>query len=128
MARWRSPPTDPDRSLPFAVVTYRKGGRPCAVPGQLRGNELGELRDGVFRSFEGRRGGACGDLTSAPFFYGTLEVDGRTLVFGRARAGVQRLEIRAGDATARARTGQGGAFLAVFDEPVGFPTVRAAPD
>ena len=119
---------DPGRDLPWAVVTYRKRGRLCATAGELRGNELGELRDGVFHSFGSHLNGTCDDLVGTPFTVGTLQLDGRTVVFGRARDGIEHMVAEGDGKPVRAKTGADGAFLFVFDGDVGPLGPRVRPE
>lgn len=105
---------DPESPLPFAVVTYRREGKPCAIAGQLRGNALGELQGGTFHSFEGRLSGACGNGVS-PFFADRMAVDGRALLYGRAERGITHMVARVQGEVSVAKVGRGGAFLFVLD-------------
>jgi hypothetical protein len=107
---------DPAFPLPWGVVIYRaKGGEQCALLGQARGPELGRVTGGVFHPFERRAGGACGDIAHVPYFFDHSSLNGRTLLYGRARRDVASIRVRLrGEPTRTAATGPGGAFLFVF--------------
>jgi hypothetical protein len=117
--------TAPDEAagLSWGVAVYEgRGGEACALAGQVRGSALGVVRDGVFRPYASGTVGACGDLESIPYFNDVRSFDvagGRSLVFGRAREGTERMELRHEGRRYEAAVGEGGAFLFVFDEPLG---------
>jgi hypothetical protein len=116
-----SPPriavTAPDAGLSWGVAVYTgRGGDACALAGQVRGSTLGVVRDGVFRPYARDTAGACGDLEAIPYFNDVRRLGERTLVFGRAGDGVERMELRHQGQRFEAEVGEGGAFLFVFDE------------
>jgi hypothetical protein len=109
---------DPGSSLAWAVKVYDAQGKHCALVGQLRGDALGEVRDGQFRPFTDDTGGACGNLEKIHFFGDLRRFEGtpaRSLVFGRASAAVREMRAVNEGRTYRARPGAGGGFLFVFD-------------
>jgi len=111
---------DANRALPWGVLVYRaSGGDRCATVGHVRGAELGEIRDGAFRPLPQDSGGACGDIARGPFFADLRHLDGRSLLFGRARQDVVSMQASHGARVRRTSTGPGGAFLFVFDAGLG---------
>lgn len=120
---------DPGRPVPWAVVVYRSdAGKQCAIAGQLRASDLGEVRDGTFHPFLDDSGAACGDLAENRFFADFRRLDGRLIVFGRANARIASIEARYGSGMRRrARVESGGAFLFVFDGGTDVGAVRLAP-
>lgn len=107
---------DADRPLPWGVEIYRaRTGELCAIVGQARGPELGQLSGGHFRPYEPNFSGACGSVKHAPFFVDVREIDGRRLVYGRARTEVAKIRLRVGSRDYEATVEAGGAFLFVFD-------------
>lgn len=111
--------TAPDDAfaVPWGVLIFRSAdGQACALSGQIRGNEIGVVTDGVFHAFTSRAAAPCGDIDRLPSFSDVRRVNGRTLVFGRARADVDRVRLRERGAPPRfASTGPGGAYLFVLD-------------
>lgn len=107
---------DPDRTLPWGVLIYRAAdGERCALAGQLRGTQLGAIEGDRFRPFEDRSSGICARSDRSPYHADVRFIDGRSVVYGRARAGVVALEAAYTNGRRRAPTGVGGAFLFVFD-------------
>lgn len=107
---------DRERSLPWGVLVYRSStGENCAAVGHVRAGQLGELRNGSFRPSTDRSGGACRKPGRAPFVVDVRYLDGRSLVFGRARDDVESMRANYRGRTRQAKTGAGGAFLFVFD-------------
>jgi hypothetical protein len=93
------------------VYTARNHQR-CVLAGVVNGADLGRMSGGRFHPYQRGFAGACG-RPGRPF--GTLQyTGGRTLVFGIARPGAQRVTIAVSGAAHSARTGRGGAFLAVY--------------
>ncbi len=116
---------DPEQKLPWGVAVYESpAGENCVLVGHALGPKLGEIKDGEFRPFEPGTGGPCGNNMERPLFLQSGPVDGRFLIYGRAREDVDTLEIRAGAQSFRADTGTGGAFLFVFDEEPRQPQLR----
>lgn len=108
----------PDEPLDWGVEAYRaRDGKSCAIAGQIRGTQLGLVRDGVFRPFGPERQGPCRDLpryiaTISPFDHG-----GRTVIFGRAAARVRSVAVTEADGTRTERqVGPRGTILLVFDQ------------
>ncbi len=112
--------TDKRQPLPWGVLVYRSSaGDTCAAVGLVRGAQLGDVANGRFRPFGHPFGGPCGDLNDAPYFVEVRNLNGRFVVFGRARRGVRTmLARRRGGEERRAAVGVGGAFLFVYSGDV----------
>jgi hypothetical protein len=110
-------PIEEGHELPFAVAVYEaRTGEPCALAGLARGGELGEIENGTFRPYVGTSIGACGSSPDGPIIVLSNDtMDGRLLVFGRARDGLPKVRASVGGDDYTATTGLGGAFLFVFD-------------
>jgi hypothetical protein len=108
---------DPDFRVPWGVLIYRSaGGETCALVGQVRGNDIGVVTDGVFHPFASRTAGACGDADRLPTFFDVRNLHGRTLLYGRARRDVHRVMLaERGEPQRVATTGPGGAYLFVLE-------------
>jgi hypothetical protein len=120
---------DPAFPVPWGVLTYRTGrGETCALAGQVRGNELGAMKDGAFHPYEARSGGACGDIERHAYFGGVGYLNGRTLLYGRARADVARMRLsEQGEPPRSAAVGPGGAYLFVLKGRVPAGRFRLTP-
>jgi hypothetical protein len=114
---------DPDGGLDWGVLAYTsKPGLPCAIVGQVRGAELGVVEDGKFRPYGTRAGSVCGPLKDRRVFWSPIDIGNRSLIFGRASAGVRALTVTV-KATGRrysAKPGPKGAFLFVFEKGLRF--------
>lgn len=118
---------DPEQRLPWGVVVYRSpSAEQCALVGQLRGNELGLVDDGAFHAFERRTAGACGPVGRVPLFFDLRYLNGRSLVYGRARRDAASVQISHEGETRSIRPGVGGAFLFVFDAGLAGGSFRLA--
>lgn len=119
---------DPAGGLPWGVRVYEsRSGSDCAVPGRLRGNELGFVQSGRFRPLAGDATGSCGDLDTRPFFVATeasKETPVHTLVYGRARIGVRQIQLAGPDGMRSAKPGRAGAFLFVYRGSVPLSRLR----
>lgn len=94
------------------------GGEDCVLVGLRRGRQLGVVRGGRFEPY--RRGGpaVCGRYGKDDHFSQVsvfTEPRVRAVVYGRARRGVDRIVIRAGETSRAIRPSNDGSFLAVFD-------------
>jgi hypothetical protein len=116
--------------VPWGVVIYRAAnGDTCALAGQIRGSEIGVVEDGVFRPFEARSTGACGDLERPPHLFVDLSyLNGRTLLYGRSGSDVARIRLdQRGERPRSAPTGAGGAYLFVLEGRLKPGTFRLTP-
>ncbi len=99
--------------LPYGVVTYtaRNGDR-CAIPGFIRGTQIGLIENGKFRPYASDRGGACrgGNL----LFQDGITIGEHRLVFGRAKPTTRRISVPG--LVSDVAVGKGGAFLFVLDK------------
>jgi hypothetical protein len=98
-------------------VYEAKNGEACATAGQVRGQAIGLLRDGVFRPYAKNTTGACGDLGRQPYFTSVVAFsipEKRTLIFGRASDRVRDFEITTSGKRHTAVPGPDGAFLFVL--------------
>lgn len=115
--------SDPGGSLPWGVRIYTsRGGAECAVAGQRRGARLGVVEGDRFRPLPPGVMGACGNPGRTPLFFDLLQRgtprEPRTVVYGRARRGVERVQILGPDGRRTTPTGDGGAFLFVYGRRV----------
>jgi hypothetical protein len=118
----------PDKPLPWGVQIYTSPeGQKCALLGRIRGAELGKLdADGkTFHPFTEGRGGACGDPDTSKlgYFRDLYPGKDRSVVFGRAKAGVKRVIFEFKGERVPAETGLGGAFVIVFSGSANPPIV-----
>jgi hypothetical protein len=113
-----------DTPLPWGVQVFESAeGKTCALAGQLRGASLGKVdAGGVFHSYPGKRGGACGTLTNKQggFISFTFGKD-RTAIYGRVRAGASSVTVVVEGVPKTASVGPGGGFLFVYKGRV-FPS------
>lgn len=122
---------DPDLPITWGVAVYTAAnGDACALPGQVRGGQIGIIRDRVFHPYERSTSGPCGDLGHQRLFYDVhrFPSDHRTVVYGRARAGVRTVAFGVKGDSYSATTGHAGAFLLLFEGNVAFSDVRPKSD
>ncbi|MEA2171789.1 MAG: hypothetical protein QOF76_5089 [Solirubrobacteraceae bacterium] len=120
---------DPRGVLPYGVVVYRsRSGADCAEAGQVRAGRLGELRGQTFHPYAPERAGACGRLARLSFFGDGKQTAHQFLYYGRARAGIARMEITVGTRVLEAPTGRRGAFIFVLPHSSGLPSAVTAFD
>jgi hypothetical protein len=107
---------DPAGGHGWGVGTYTAdNGESCAIAGQVRGLEIGEVgSDGKFHPYERGSTGSCGDFKDLNLFYGVRHYNGVTIVFGRTSEPNRFVTARNDGKTIRATPGRGGAFLWVF--------------
>lgn len=123
---------DPETSVEFAARAFTTpDGARCVLVGQRKGGTLGIVRDDEFVPYGSTGGsGVCAPFGSDGVFVETSrfrEPRLRTVVFGRARSGIEAVSVRVDGRRHRARTGPGGAFILLFDREVsrGNVSVRA---
>ncbi len=98
--------------LPYGVVTYRsRDGKRCALPGFIRGTQIGLLQAGKFRPYASDYSGAC--RAGNRLFYDTVPIGDRVLVYGRAKPSTRTISVRG--LASGVPVGRGGAFLFVAD-------------
>jgi hypothetical protein len=116
-----------DKPLSWGVQIYTSPrGMQCALVGRIRGAQLGKLdADGkTFHPYEEGRQGACGNANGKlGYWRDVAQAKDRSVVYGRAKAGVKRIIFEADGKRYAARTGLGGAFLIVFRGSVNPPIV-----
>lgn len=109
---------DPAAHGKWGVVIYtNRAGAPCALAGWVRGTALGLVEDGEFRPYSSLRSGLCGGEARTSISLTSVQVTEprrRTLVYGRAAAGIDAVVVSEGAARHPATTGQGGAYLVVL--------------
>jgi hypothetical protein len=113
-----------DTPLPWGVQVFQSAeGKTCALAGQLRGASLGKVdAGGVFHSYPGKRGGACGTLTNKQGgFIDTTFGEDRTAIYGRVRAGASLVTLVVDGKSWPTTPGPGGGFVIVFKGRV-FPS------
>jgi hypothetical protein len=105
-----------DKPLPWSVAVYdSENGQKCALAGQLRGADLGRLRNGTFHRYEPNQTAVCGDPTrGAGVLSDLLTSPDRTIVFGRAAPGKTRVTAIVDGQPRTTSAGAGGAFIFVF--------------
>ena len=92
------------------VGVYRaRNGDSCALAGQLRGSEIGEIAGGVFHAYSQNTAGACGGAGTGDRLLG----DDRTIFFGLAKPGARVTATLDGDARSTT-AGRNGGFLFVY--------------
>ncbi|RKQ86783.1 hypothetical protein C8N24_4798 [Solirubrobacter pauli] len=110
---------DRERKVSYGVAIYTSGaGNRCVIAGQLRGNQLGLERNGVFHRFSDLRPGVCllrGDGVSS-----SMRIDStppRLLIYGRTRkpAEAGTFVVRSTGERRPIKPVRGGAWLLVFD-------------
>jgi hypothetical protein len=110
--------SDPTGAAPWGVGIYTSGaGQACAVAGQVRGTQLGQIRDGTFHPFERGTSGACGDLSRLELLSDRLFIRGaqpRTILYGRTSRPEREVVVDVDGEPRSARPGRGGAFVFVF--------------
>jgi len=110
---------DAQRKVSYGVAIYRSAaGHRCVIAGQLRGNQLGLERDGVFHRFSDLRPGIC--LEGGRRTSDIVNVEGtppRTLIYGLQTdpAETGTVTLRATGAAQQIKPVRGGAWLLVFD-------------
>lgn len=111
--------SDPTGAAPWGVGIYTSNeGQACAVAGQIRGVQLGVIRNGTFHPFERGTSGACADLSRLPLFSDRMFVRGaqpRTILYGRTSRPEREVTVSLNGKTFSARPARGGAFVFVFD-------------
>ncbi|RKQ87850.1 hypothetical protein C8N24_5882 [Solirubrobacter pauli] len=80
-----APSPDPRYTFGVGVFTSRTG-QDCVLAGYALGERLGLLRDGRFHPYGDDVPGMCVDLKRLPRTLDLMQVGGKTLVFGLARA------------------------------------------
>jgi hypothetical protein len=106
---------DPERKETWVVGVYTaRNGEQCALAGQLRGNEIGEIAGGVFHAYGAQTTGSCGRAGTRDL----LRRDDRTVVFGLAKPGARVTATSDGKA-AHAVAGRDGGFLFVYRGTLG---------
>lgn len=102
--------SDPERKQTWVVGVYRaRNGDSCALAGQLRGSEIGEIKAGVFHRYAENTPGACGGAGTGDRLLG----DDRTIFYGLAKPGARVTATLDGDARS-ATAGRDGGFLFVY--------------
>lgn len=113
---------DRERNVSYGVAIYTSdAGNRCVIAGQLRGNQLGLERDGVFHRFSDLRPGVCllgGDGVSS-----STRIDStppRLLIYGRTRRpeAAGTFVVRSTGERHPIKPARGGAWLLVFDGDV----------
>ena len=103
---------------PWGVGIYTSAaGKDCAVAGQVRGVELGVIRNGTFHAYERGTSGACADLSRVGLFSDRLTIPGanpRTIIFGRTSHPKRMVSVTVDGETRSTRPARGGAFLFVY--------------
>jgi hypothetical protein len=116
-----------DKPLPWGVQIYTSAeGEECVLLGRVRGRELGKLdADGkTFHRYEEGRQGSCGDPEGKNgYFRDIYPGTDRSVIFGRAKAGVKRVIFEFKGERVPVATGLGGAFVIVFSGSVNPPIV-----
>lgn len=117
-----------DKPLAWGVAVYTsRAGEQCAIVGRVNGATLGQLTGGQFHAYRPGHPGPCGSVsTPRGLFYDVISLDGRTVVYGRARPGVRRVVASIDGKRYPAPTGLGGAFVLVFSGRVTLPSVEVA--
>jgi hypothetical protein len=109
---------DAEARVTWGVATYKNAeGRPCAMPGMVRGQAIGRLEKGVFRPYAPNTPGICGDFAKIRVFSDLTIVRApqlRSLLYGRARPGLDRIELTYQGKPHAGVRGPGGTFLFVF--------------
>ncbi|WP_028064143.1 hypothetical protein [Solirubrobacter soli] len=99
------------------VYTSQKG-LDCSIAGQVRGVQLGLIRDGKFHAFATGSSGSCGDLSRFPILSDRLQTAGehpRTIIYGRSSRPDREVAVDFKGKTHSAPPARGGAFIFVFD-------------
>jgi hypothetical protein len=109
---------DPEARVTWGVATYKNAeGQPCAMPGMVRGQAIGRLEKGVFRPYAPNTPGICGDFAKIRLVSDLTVVRAprlRSLLYGRARPGLDRIELTYQGKPHTGVRGPGGTFLFVF--------------
>jgi hypothetical protein len=110
--------SDPTGAAAWGVGIYTSAaGEDCAVAGQVRGVELGQIRDGKFHPYERGTSGACANLSQLQLLSDRLFVRGaqpRTILYGRTSRPERSVTVDLNGKTYSARPARGGAFVFVF--------------
>jgi hypothetical protein len=109
--------SDPARGAWGVAIYSNAEGLSCAIAGQVRGNQLGVVRDGRFHPYAADSRGACGKLGRRSMIADTLTVRGaepRTILYGRARPGERTVIAEDAGTPKVAKTARGGGFIFVF--------------
>ena len=110
---------DPENATLWGVGVYESAnGQSCVIAGQVRGRQLGTIRDDKFHPYREDSRGACGKLGRRPMVVDTLNVGGaapRTIIFGRARPGEPYVLVNSGGKPRREATARGGGFILVYE-------------
>jgi hypothetical protein len=110
---------DPQRKVSYGVAIYTSAaGNRCVIAGQLRGNQLGLERDGVFHRFSDLRPGIC--LEGGRRTSDVVNVEGnppRTLIYGLQTdpAETGTVALRTTGEAQQIKPVRSGAWLLVFD-------------
>lgn len=109
-----------DDPLDWGVQPYRANdGKSCALAGQIRGTQLGLVRDGVFRPYGPDRQGPCREIPRYLATLSPLDHDGRTVLYGRIAPRVRSVAVIEADGTRTEHpAGPRGTFLFVFSGPL----------
>ena len=94
-------------------MTYTSNnGERCAVPGFVRGAQIGLIQGGKFRPYASDYTGACRKGTR--LFFDSIVIGDRVLLFGRATPATRRISVPG--LASGVPVGKGGAFLFVADK------------
>jgi hypothetical protein len=123
---------DPDGGPAWAAAAYvAAGGQDCVVAGRERGGVIGlQLSRDEFRPLEPRTFGACGRLDRSRLVFSVSrprDMFDRSIVYGRARAGVHAVQMTVEGDRRRVPVGSAGTFLAVYEGPLRLQDVAVAP-
>jgi hypothetical protein len=107
-----------DEPLPWGVQAYTStDGKTCALAGRVRaGVQLGLLdAKGVFHKYGAGHNGVCGSTETKQGGYITaLFRDGRSVIYGRVRAGASSVTLVVDAEPKTFSVGPAGSFLAVY--------------
>jgi hypothetical protein len=95
----------------WAVGIYKaRNGKTCALVGQLRGSQIGEIKAGVFHAYGEGTTGECGGARSGDF----LRRSDRTVVYGIAAPGAKQVTVTVDGRPQDAPVGSHGGFVLVY--------------
>jgi hypothetical protein len=112
-ARTRNPSSGrPD----LGVVVYRnRSGDICSAAGEVQAGRVGTRQNGRFEEMPLGQGGTCGDVRQPVSAHVERDVQAQTIrVWGLASTAVERIEVEVDGATATARPGTRGAYIAAI--------------
>jgi hypothetical protein len=123
---------DPSGGPAWAAAPYSaSGGQDCVIAGRERGAVIGlQLSRDEFRPLDPHAFGACGRLDRSRLVFTVSrprDMFDRSIVFGRARSGIQAVDVTAGGDRRRVPVGSAGTFLAVYEGALRLQDVTVTP-